>query len=283
MQRFLVILVLIVATTTVYAQTSFTPPKYPWHLINVWWTSIESTKSLEEVSIDFRVVGQIPDTVNLYIAPLGLFKIGTASFYGGVQTNTRGWPSKQDRRLVSMGRSGIFSRWSVDNTPITMNYAEGPEGTHFESSDYEKNFISVRRRTEWKEGSYTYSVRRIRTNASEYPHAWFGAFVRNHASGVETHIGSLRLDGTSFTFDRAISAFVEVYGRKSEIPKVGVQFSEPKVNGSTRPSTSVKVIYPDNGVLLPPRFANAVLLDGSVYVSTLPAGTADGVKVEVLR
>jgi hypothetical protein len=238
---------------------------------------------VQEISIDFRIVGSISDTVDLYIAPLGLFKIAATSFYGGVQTITRGKPSKQDRKTVIIGRGGIFSRWSLDNTPISLDYAEGAEGTYFESADYEKNFVSVRRKIEWKEGAYTYSVRKIRTVNSQTPHAWYGAFLKNQSTGLETYIGSLRLDTAQFALGQAMASFVEVYGTKSIIPKIKILFSEPKINGKTRASTAIKAIYPAHGFASPPRFASTILQDGTVNVSTHPTGISDNLKEEQLR
>jgi hypothetical protein len=283
MQRLLIIICFIVIATTAHSQQTLTPPKYPWHLVDIWWTSPEPIRDVQEISIDFRIVGSISDTVDLYIAPLGLFKIAATSFYGGVQTSTRGKPSKQDRKTVIIGRGGNFSRWSLDNTPISLDYAEGAEGTYFESADYEKNFVSVRRKIEWKEGAYTYSVRKIRTANSQTPHAWYGAFLKNQSTGLETYIGSLRLDTAQFALGQAMASFVEVYGTKSIIPKIKILFSEPKINGKTRASTAIKAIYPAHGFASPPRFASTILQDGTVNVSTHPTGISDNLKEEQLR
>ncbi len=250
------------------------PPRYPWHFVNIWWTSASPTESFNEISVDFRIVGEVPDSVDLYIAPLGLARIGRTPLYGGVQTSTRGWPSKNHREVVVIGRGGIFSRWSSDNQKIPVELASGPPGTHFESADYEDNFISVRRKADWSSGSYTYLVRRARSQPTDAAFVWFTAYVRDNSTGSETEIGSLRFEGPDYSLGNAMAAFVEVYGETSPIPRVTIAFSEPRVNGVHRPSTAVRVFYPQNGTTSHLRFATARKRKSEILVSLEPKGVA---------
>ncbi len=256
------------------------PPAYPWHFVDIWWTSPSPTERFNEISIDFRIVGNVPDAVDLYVAPLGLATIGKTPLYGGVQTSTGGWPSKSDHNIVKIGRGGIFSRWSAENEKIPVEFAEGPSGTHYESADYENNFISVRRRAEWSSGSYTYVVRRQRTLPTDQSFVWFTAYLRNNSDGGETEIGSLRFDGPDYSLGPQIAAFVEVYGSASTIPQVTVVFSEPRVNGVHRPATAVTAIYPSNGTTGQPRFATSRKKQRQIWVTLRPWGIKDGVTEE---
>jgi hypothetical protein len=259
------------------------PPKYPWHFVDIWWTSPAATTNFNELSIDFRIIGEIPDTVDLYIAPLGLSKIGSTPLYGGVQTSTGGWPNKQTRIMEKIGRGGIFSRWSANNTKIPIDRAEGPTGTHYEAADYEDNFISVRRKVNWRAGSYTYLVRRARSLPTDASYTWFTAYVRDNSNGTETEIGSLRIDGPNYSLDREIAAFVEVFGSTSPIPQVTVAFSEPRINGIVRSSTSVKAVYPPNETTDQPRFATSTKIGREIVVTLRPNGVADKVRQETFR
>ncbi len=236
-----------------------------------------------EVAVDFRIIGRVDDSVALFIAPLGLFRVNGTQFYGGVQTKSGGWPSKKLETKVALGRGGIFSRWSSDNQPIPLSYADGLPGTHYEAAAYEGNFVSVRRKVKWGEGDYTYRVRRAMHDSSlPVTHAWFAASVIDKTSGAETPIGALRLDGSQFYIDMSMAAFVEVYGR-SRIPRVTVAFSEPRINAQACASSSTKVLYPKHGLEDPPRFATVVVLGDVAIVTTLPAGTQDGLAEEVIR
>jgi len=265
---------LILASQVALARRALTPPKYPWHLANVWWTSPASTPSFSELAIDFEIVGEVPDGVDLYIAPLGLVEIGGIPAYGGVQTSIRGWPSKNARRLAPIGRGGIFSRWSLDGQPLTLDEATGPAGTHYEAAGYEDEFVSVRRRVDWKSGRYTYFLRRSRKTSE----LWFKASVRELESGKETEIGSLRFDAADRSLAAPIASFVEIYGATSVIPQLTIIFGEPRVDGSRRPATRTTITYPDNGTDGSVRFANASQSGGRVVVTLVPAGVRNSPK-----
>ncbi len=264
----MVFLAVILAAQVLLARRAHTPPKYPWHLADVWWTSRTSTPSFSELAIDFEIVGDVPAGVDLYIAPLGLIEIGGISAYGGVQTSIRGWPGKEDRRLVPIGRGGIFSRWSEDDEPLSLDDAAGPAGTHYEAAGYEGKFVSVRRRVDWKSGRYTYFLRRAKRTGG----LWFTASVRELASGKETEIGSLRFDASDRSLSESIAAFVEIYGSTSVIPRATIIFSEPRVDGAKRPGTKTTINYPDNDTDGSMRFATASQSGDRVTVTLVPAG-----------
>lgn len=259
---------LLMVSQFMWAQHPKRPPKYPWHLVDVWWTSGQATPAFSELAIDFEIVGELAEDVHLYIAPLGLVEIGGIPAYGGVQTSISGWPSKTSKRLVPIGRGGIFSRWSRNDEPLGLDAVTGPPGAHFEADDYEGQFLSVRSRMAWKSARYTFFLRRANVPRGR----WFTASIKELASGTETQIGSLRFDDENGSLAESIAAFVEVYGSTSVIPKVTVTFSEPRVDGARRPETVTTISYPDNGTDGSIRFATAKKSGGRVMVTTVPAG-----------
>ena len=261
-------LALILAAPGLWARPALTPPKYPWHLVDIWWTSPTPTPAFTELALDFEIVGAVPPGIDLYIAPLGLVQIGEIDAYGGIQTSIRGWPSKTDRRMSPIGRGGIFSRWSVDDRPLTLDEATGPAGTHYEAADYENQFVSVRRHIAWTSGRYTYFLRR----SQRIRGFWYTASVREVASGKETEIGSLRFDAADRSLSSSIAAFVEIYGSTSRIPELTIIFSEPRVDGSRRPATETSIVYPDNGTDGAIRFATASRAGKRVIVHLVPKG-----------
>ena len=215
-------------------------PRSPWHLADIWWTFDRVTNGFESLSVDVTIDRNIPDTYNLYIAPVGIAKINGLQFYGGLQSNINGWASKKSRTRVHPGKGAIFSRWSHDlKQPIGLNHVRTVVGGLCESAGYEGQFCSIRRPYEWTAGTYTYSIIKGDLESIEgEPHTWFHCTVRSHKDGANTYMGSLRFEGDQFTFWDRSAAFVEVYSTskipRSGIPKVKVTFGYPRINGVER-------------------------------------------------
>lgn len=260
-------------------EEKFYPPKYPWHLADVWWQASNETENFNNLSIDFEVIGEIDNQVDLYIAPMGLGSLNDIHFYGGIQTNTGGWESKESRERIEIGRGAIFSRWSKDDQPISLDHAQGNSETYFESAGYEGEFVSVRTKISWSEGKYTFSIRKLENNSH---YAWFGAFVFSHKKNKEFYIGSLKFEGSTFIYGKKHAAFVEVYGNESCIPEVTVVFYEPKINGKSRKIDQITVNYPNNDYQsnTTPRFAHTQSVDNTIIVTTIPSGLNDGITSE---
>lgn len=255
------------------------PPRLPWHFVNVWWDSPSASAEFNEISIDFQIIGEPPSDVGIYIAPLGLAKVGTTAMYGGLQTRGNAWRSKQDQSFIELGNMAIFSRWSADNTAIDLDYARGQPGTHFVANDSENHFISVRRKLVWGSGEYTYFLRKKILNKQ----VWLSAAVKNQQNKQETEIGMLRIANDDLALHRAINSFVELYGTTSRIPRLALVFSEPKVDGQYRSNTRSKILYPSNGMSTPQRYASAFPVGRKVYIYLLPSAISDGLKQETLQ
>ncbi len=246
-------------------------PRQPWHLADIWWTFDGPTAHFESLDLDVTIDRDVPESVNLYIAPCGLGELGGVRFYGGLQTNINGWRSRTDRTRVHLGRGGIFSRWGKGT--LSVEQARGAEDSHYEAADYEGDFVSVRRPFAWTKGRYTWSLRATDTqtiNGTSY--TWVSCFITSHASGAAHFIGSLRFEGTDLTYWKQHAAFVEVYStapiRVSEIPEVKVTFGYPRVNGRPPPLKGARVIHPGPGEQSgSPDCATAVAAGSDVIVS----------------
>jgi len=57
----------------------------PWHLVDTWW-DIGGDTPFESLSVDVTISDDVPSSVNLYIAPIGLGHLSKTVFYGGIQT-----------------------------------------------------------------------------------------------------------------------------------------------------------------------------------------------------
>jgi len=226
-------------------------PRLPWHLANIWWEFETPTPNFESLEIDVTIDRDVPDTYNLYIAPVGLGRLSGKDFYGGLQSNINGWRQGQDRTRVHPGKGAIFSRWSSDKkTPIGLDHVRvAGEDCLVESAGYEGEFASVRRPLAWTRGTYTYRISRDQTEVCDgQTNTWFACSVKDPA-GVLHPIGSLRFEGGSFEFWARHSAFVEVYSTakipRSGIPKVNITFGYPRVNGRPPPLKRAHAFYPN--------------------------------------
>ncbi|MHA3775154.1 hypothetical protein ACXR0O_26830 [Verrucomicrobiota bacterium sgz303538] len=230
-----------------------TLPKLPWHVANVWWQFEKPVEHFTSLEMDVTIDRDVPSDYNLYIAPVGIAEINGLSFYGGLQTNINGWANKESRERVHRGKGAIFSRWSHDKqTPIGLDHTRTAETDCLvESAGYEGEFASVRRPFAWTKGTYTYSV--VKGDSEEVdgkPCTWFQCRVKD-AQGVVHDVGSLRFEGTDFTFWGKHAAFVEVYSTakisRPGIPKVNVTFGWPRLNGEKIALKKAFAYYPDRG------------------------------------
>lgn len=252
-------------------------PPLPWHLADVWWTFEEATPNFESLEVDVTIDRDVPNTVNLYVAPCGIAKINGLDFYGGLQSNINGWANATNQTRVHPGKGAIFSRWSSDKkTPVGLDNVR-VAGTNclVESAGYEGEFASVRKPFAWTKGSYTYQIVKNQTEVMDgKTNSWFTCRVKD-AAGQTHEIGSLRFEGSDFTFWARHAAFVEVYSTskipRSEIPEVKVTFGYPRINGQSPKLKSASVVHPGPGERSgSPDCAKAVVEGSSVIVTVGP-------------
>lgn len=248
-----------------------TLPPSPWHLMDIWWYFQYSTKDFQRLDIDIHIDKNVPDDVNLYIAPLGLAQLSGINCYGGLQTHTGGWTSKDSRKIVRGGRGGIFSRWSKDHQPIGLDYVDMFPGGFCESNGYEGEFCSVRRPYAWNAGSYTFSLIKEETiNFKNAPHTWFSLNIKSHQDKSEWKIGRLLFEGKDFVFWDRHAAFVEIYGGNSDIPEVTVTFNYPRINGEEPAYRGASARRETQGLASAPNCADVKTDKDKIFVSISP-------------
>jgi hypothetical protein len=249
-----------------------TLPKLPWHLADIWWTLETPTPHFESLDIDVTIDRDVPETVNLYIAPCGLGELSGIKFYGGLQSNANGWQSRTNRTRAFLGKGGIFSRWGKGK--LSVNQARGADDSRFEAAGYEGDFVSVRRPFAWTKGKYTWSLRATDTESTDNTnYTWISCFITTHATGEQRYIGSLRFEGQDLTFWSRHAAFVEVYStakiRQSEIPEVKVTFGYPRINGQAPKLKSARVVHPGPGEASGSPDCATAVAEGSEVVVTV--------------
>ena len=226
-------------------------PGQPWHVANIWWDFEKPVEHFTSLEIDVTIDRDVPSDYNLYVSPCGVAHINGMQFYGGLQTNINGWPNKESLERVFPGKGAIFSRWSNDKkVPIGLDHVRvAGNDCVVESAGYEGEFASVRRPFAWTKGTYTYSITQGETEMVEGMECtWFHCRVKDAAGAVQ-EVGSLRFEGTDFTFWAKHSAFVEVYSTAkiphSNIPKVNITFGWPRLNGQKVALKKTSAYYPD--------------------------------------
>lgn len=252
------LLLILLAAPAMAAEQPPKPP--PWHLVDIWWNTGEA-RAFESYSIDVTISDDVPTSVRLYVAPIGIASLGGTKFYGGIQTMADGY-TKQDRRLRKIGPGFLMSMWGERSEEAIRPSVGGL----FQSSGHEGDFVSVRRPYEWSKGSYTYRVVRMdRETVEGRPVTWVGAFVYSHSKNENIFIGALRFPGENLVLDKSLASFVEIYGPRipvEEIPSVAVTFGNLRVNGEPVERPSATALYPGDV----PDYAEAVVENGNVVV-----------------
>lgn len=263
MLRYLCMTLFILPVASAYAEDNapaqLKPP--PWHLVDIWWDTGED-RPFESYAIDVTISDDVPASVNLYVAPIGLAHLNKTPFYGGIQTQSDGY-TKQDRRLRKIGPGLLMSMWGERSLDAIRPSAGGL----CQSSGHEGDFVSVRRPYKWKKGKFTYRIVRMDKDIVENkPYTWVGAFVYSHEKDENIFIGALRFPGENLVLTRQVASFVEIYGRPipvERIPKLRVTFGNLRVNGLAIEKPAATAIYP-KGV---PDFADTVSNKGGVIVT----------------
>lgn len=257
------------------------PAPLPWHLADITWEFARPVEHFTSLEIDITIDRDIPADYNLYISPCGVAEINGLRFGGGLQTNIDGWIDGEHRQRVYRGHGAIFSRWSPDPlTLIGLDHVRpaGPDCL-VESAGYEGELASVRRPFSWTKGHYTWSLNQGAAELRDgQPVTWFTCRVQ--PQGKEAlEVGSLRFEGSDFTYWAQHSAFVEIYRTaprpRPGIPQVVVTFSAPRLNGATPVLTQASASYPNQGDPDSPDCALVKAVGPSCAVTVGPAFKRD--------
>ncbi|MDP4898920.1 MAG: hypothetical protein NWR03_14220 [Akkermansiaceae bacterium] len=241
-------------------------------MVNLWWT-LPETENFESYEMEVIIDGEIdPSKINLYIAPIGLGQLNGAKFYGGLQTNTGGFPAADPSPEYVPGNSkaAIFSRWG--DKGIDRSYVRTAVDGFFEAADYEGDFASGRRPYEWTNGHYIFSLRKMdfERDSEGKEWTWVGAYATDVSTGISTFISALKFPGKTLTLGSAHSSFIEIYGGKevviADLPKLQVQIGAPRINGKRLPMNELRVIFPKAGQTASPAIMTAELSEDKQYV-----------------
>ena len=156
----------------------------PEIMASAFWDWDSDTPGSESFTMDFNIredPGHFSET-NSYILAIGWGYIEGVLFGFGLRTDV-----DKPGTDGSQGKGIIFNQWGTED-PST--HARPAGDGWVESGSFQGPFLSIRRTYEWAEGNY--SVRIAQDGADDTDGRWFGFWVTDKSTGVETHVGSFK-------------------------------------------------------------------------------------------
>ena len=181
----------------------------------------------ETLSVDFTIHNDPNYSGGLFLMVAHGF-ISSTTYYFGLQTALQ-----PDGGRGPWAKGALFSRWG---TRDLSNAASNPDQGWTYEAGSEGDVISVRRSYEWSAGDYRARLARDSSRESSADGDWYGLWITDLDTNVETWIGSLRFPlerGQAVIWSRT-KTFVEIYGgavRPIDVPAWHVSVSLPTGDG----------------------------------------------------
>ena len=156
----------------------------PEIMVGAMWNWKEQTPSSASVEMDFTIIedpGHFTET-NILVLALGWGNLVGVRYAIGLRTEVN-----KPGTGGSQGKGLIFNRWGTTDPSI---YARVPTDGWTEVGNLGGTFISIRRTYEWTAGDY--SVRIAQDGDHDAHGRWFGFWITDESSSVETEVGSLK-------------------------------------------------------------------------------------------
>ena len=181
----------------------------------------------EMLTVDFTIHNEPNYSGGLFLIIAHGF-ISNTTYYFGLQTALQ-----PDGGRGPWAKGALFSRW---DTRDLSDAASNPDQGWTHEGAYEGDFISVRRSYEWSAGDYRARLARDSSRESSADGDWYGLWITDLGTNVETWIGSLRFPlerGKAVIWSRT-KTFIEIYGsavRPIDVPAWQVSVSLPTGDG----------------------------------------------------
>ena len=222
----------------------------PEIMASAFWDWDSDTPGSESFTMDFNIredPGHFSET-NSYILAIGWGYIENVLFGFGLRTDV-----DKPGTDGSQGKGIIFNQWG---TADPSTHARPAGDGWVERGSFQGPFISIRRTYEWAEGNY--SVRIAQDGGDDTDGRWFGFWVTDKSTGVETHVGSFKFsfpdegDPEIRARSTGIGSLIAVLGggadlrsgavKPYELPVFEVAMELPDASGGDAP-TGVNVNY----------------------------------------
>ena len=222
----------------------------PEIMASAFWDWDSDTPGSESFTMDFNIredPGHFSEA-NSYILAIGWGYIEGVLFGFGLRTDV-----DKPGTDGSQGKGIIFNQWG---TADPSTHARPAGDGWVETGNFNGPFISIRRTYEWAEGNY--SVRIAQDGADDTDGRWFGFWITDKSTGVETHVGSFKFsfpdegDPEIHARSTGIGSLIAVLGdgadlragavKPHELPVFEVAMALPDASGGDAP-TGVNVSY----------------------------------------
>jgi hypothetical protein len=261
--------------------------KPPWHMLGFDFM-LDQAYDMETFSMDLKVLTDVPDSLQLYIAPFGTGELNGAQFYSGIQTQCGGYYSvikgENSGRFIPLGRAMIFSRWGT-RASLALKKAEGGV---CESSGYEDDFVSVRNGLSWNKGTYTLTLKKTKETVmlDSVLHTYVEMQVYDHKKKQTYSCGALAFPGTNLELSQRQYIFFELYGKRvnvNKLPQLKFICENYRVNGNPVGIPFVVSTFSKEY----PKYADATYMDGRFTIelgkpNAKPLTEGNGVNYRIL-
>ena len=224
----------------------------PEIMANAQWAWAHQVSGGDSVSMDFTVrqdPGHFSEDHALVMA-FGWSSIGSTKVGYGIRTDL-----DDPETDGSEGKGIVFNRWGTHDKTLARPTSDGWVVT----GNILGNFISIRKPYDWSVGDYT--VRIAHDGSEDDPDGrWFGMWIRNKSTNVETHMGSLKfplVNGEPPKFNPRgdlYQSMLAILGsgaiKPHEIPVFEIALSPPDEGDNIEPPKRVTAVYSQfNGVM----------------------------------
>jgi len=237
---------------------------------------------------EIELLTDVPDSLQLYIAPFGTGELNGTQFYSGIQTQCGGYYSvikgENSGRFIPLGRAMIFSRWGT-RASLALKKAEGGV---CESSGYEDDFVSVRNGLSWNKGTYTLTLKKTKETVmlDSVLHTYVEMQVYDHKKKQTYSCGALAFPGTNLELSQRQYIFFELYGKRvnvNKLPQLKFVCENYRVNGNPVSIPFVVSTFSKEY----PQYADAMFKDGRFNIelgkpNAKPLTEGNGVNYRIL-
>ena len=213
------------------------------------WTAPDSPDT-SSIQIDFSInedPGSLADDRALVLI-LGWGHIQGTRFAFGLRTDQR-----RPGADSSQGKGAVFNRWGTSNTSA---YGRPATRGWIVPASFNGPFISARQSYHWTTGNYSVRIAQDGpdddANSSGGAGRWYGFWITKQASGVETHLGSLKfpiideagpkIQTSSDVFSSAVAVIGRDLTNPADIPRFQAAIALPTASEGGAPD-AVTVKY----------------------------------------
>ena len=217
----------------------------------VLWHWEDSAPVSDSLVMNFNIdvdPGHFSET-DVLVAALAWGNIDNVRFAVGLRTDV-----DKPGTDGSQGKGIIFNRWG---TTDTTSFARTTGDGWVETGSLGGPFISVRRSFDWSEGNY--SLRVAQDGDDDSDGRWFGFWMTDKSTGVETKMGSLKFplpeegEPKIQARNHGIGSLIAILGdgavKPHEIPVFEVALALPEASGGGLPNRATVSYSQLNGVM----------------------------------